>query len=91
MSKQPPPQGYDDNPEWTKETQARARRPEYLLPPHAIAALTKRKPGRPAGTTTSAKERVGLRIDKEVIERFKAAGEGWQTRMNEALRKAVGL
>ncbi|MBU2327124.1 MAG: BrnA antitoxin family protein, partial [Alphaproteobacteria bacterium] len=25
------------------------------------------------------------------IDRFKASGDGWQSRMNEALRKAVGL
>ena len=32
-----------------------------------------------------------LRLDPDVVERFKADGEGWQTRMNEALRKAAGL
>jgi uncharacterized protein (DUF4415 family) len=26
-----------------------------------------------------------------VLERFRAGGAGWQSRMNEALRKAVGL
>lgn len=37
------------------------------------------------------KKQVALRIDPEVIDRFKADGAGWQSRMNEALRKAVGL
>lgn len=37
------------------------------------------------------KKQVALRIDPEVINRFKADGAGWQSRMNEALRKAVGL
>jgi len=27
-----------------------------------------------------------LRIDLEVIEAYRAQGDGWQTRMNEALR-----
>ena len=32
-----------------------------------------------------------LRLDREVLERFKAGGPGWQSRMNDALRKAVGV
>ncbi len=38
-----------------------------------------------------AKRQVTLRLDPEVIERFRADGPGWQGRMNEALRKAAGL
>ena len=91
MSKGPPPAGYDDNPEWTDETTARARPASEVLPAHAVAALAKRAPGRPAGSLTSNKERVGLRIDRDVLDRFKADGDGWQSRMNDALRKAVGL
>lgn len=34
---------------------------------------------------------VSLRLDPDVVARFKAHGPGWQTRMNEALRRAVGL
>jgi uncharacterized protein (DUF4415 family) len=30
-------------------------------------------------------------VDEDVLERFKAGGAGWQTRMNSALRKAAGL
>jgi uncharacterized protein (DUF4415 family) len=32
-----------------------------------------------------------LRLTREVVERFKADGPGWQTRMDDALKKAVGL
>lgn len=39
----------------------------------------------------NAKKLLTLRLDPDVIEYFKAGGEGWQTRMNEALRKAAGL
>ena len=87
MSKGPPPEGYDDNPEWTEEDFARARPPEAFFPPELVALLV-RKPGRPAGAT---KEQVSLRIDREVLARFRAEGAGWQSRMNAALRKAVGL
>ena len=44
--------------------------------------------GRPVGTT---KDQVSLRIDRDVLERFRAGGPGWQSRMNAALRAAAGL
>ncbi|HEX5231024.1 MAG TPA: BrnA antitoxin family protein [Bradyrhizobium sp.] len=44
--------------------------------------------GRPAG---SSKNLVSLRLDKEVIDHFRSTGPGWQTRMNDVLRKAAGL
>ena len=45
--------------------------------------------GRPVG---SNKEQVTVRIDKDVLAALKGKNEkGWQTRMNAALRKAVGL
>lgn len=40
---------------------------------------------------TPTKRLVSLRLDPEVVERFRATGPGWQGRMNEALRKAAGL
>jgi len=46
------------------------------------------RPGRPKG---SAKQPVSLRLDKDVIAHFRAGGPGWQSRMNEALRKVAGL
>ncbi|MEH3158600.1 MAG: BrnA antitoxin family protein [Sphingomonas taxi] len=39
----------------------------------------------------AAKRQVTLRLDPDVIERFRADGPGWQGRMNAALRKAAGL
>ncbi|MEO8409021.1 MAG: BrnA antitoxin family protein [Propionivibrio sp.] len=49
----------------------------------AVAADLKRR-GRPAGTAT--KEQVAIRFDKDVLTAFRAAGPGWQTRMNDALK-----
>lgn len=43
-----------------------------------------RRPGRPLGSGT--KVQVTLRIDADVVEKFKASGAGWQTRINDALR-----
>ena len=45
--------------------------------------------GRPPLETT--KQHVSLRLDPDVIARFKADGPGWQARINEALRKAARL
>ena len=40
--------------------------------------------GRPMGS--GKKEQVTLRLDAEVLEQFRASGNGWQTRINDALR-----
>jgi uncharacterized protein (DUF4415 family) len=34
---------------------------------------------------------VSLRLSRDVVERFKQDGPGWQTRVDAALRKAAGL
>ena len=69
----------DDAPEWTDEMFARAT--------FRIGDTIIRR-GRPKGST---KQQVSLRLDTAVIDRFRADGPGWQSRMNEALRKAAGL
>lgn len=88
MSKEPPVVFDDDNPEWTREDFARSRPAGEVLPEAVAAALVKNKGGRPKG---SGKTQVALRIDNDTLDRFKAGGPGWQSRMNEALRKAAGL
>lgn len=35
------------------------------------------------------KERITIRLSHEVVEHFRATGEGWQTRMDEALKRVV--
>lgn len=52
----------------------------------ALAERRRRLGGRPAG---SNKEQVSLRIDKDVLARFRADGPGWQTRINEVLRRSL--
>jgi uncharacterized protein (DUF4415 family) len=32
-----------------------------------------------------------LRIDADVVEHFRATGPGWQTRINDTLRRAAKL
>ena len=43
--------------------------------------------GRPR--STNPKLQVTLRLDRDVLERFKAGGKGWQSRINDALRGAA--
>jgi len=79
-----------DNPAWTKEDFAQARSAKDLLPEifskeRAQALLTSR--GRPKADVT--KIRIGIRLSPEVIDHFKARGEGWQTRIDAALRQFI--
>ncbi|MGH8477549.1 MAG: BrnA antitoxin family protein [Methylococcales bacterium] len=41
--------------------------------------------GRPKAGTT--KERITIRLSRDVVVRFRATGKGWQTRMDAALRQ----
>lgn len=33
----------------------------------------------------ATKDRIGLRLDREVVEHFRATGPGWQSRINDVL------
>jgi len=52
-----------------------------------LARLVRRR-GERGPQKAPTKKQVTLRLDKDVVERFRATGPGWQVRMNEALRKA---
>jgi uncharacterized protein (DUF4415 family) len=34
---------------------------------------------------------VSLRLDRAVVEHFKRGGEGWRARINDTLKKAIGI
>ena len=73
-----------DNPEWTAADFAEAR-PLSEFDPELYAAIRKAR-GRPKVETP--KQQVSLRLDPEVIEKFKATGKGWQSRINDVLKAA---
>lgn len=73
------------NPEWTSEDFRRAKPFAEEFP-----ALAESRRGR-GPQKEATKVAVSLRLTREVVERFKAGGPGWQTRMDEALKKAAGL
>ena len=68
-----------DQSEWS-ETDFREAVPFAKLP----AALQMTLRGRPKADIT--KSRITIRLSPEVLERFRATGAGWQTRIDEALK-----
>ena len=63
-------------------------RPMHEAQPEFLARWLRRKRGRPP--VDAPKKQVTLRLDQEVIDHFRSGGPGWQTRINEALRKVAG-
>lgn len=76
-----------DNPEWTEEDFKNARPFAEVFPD--LAESIRRARGRPA--VVAPKRQISLRLDPDVIDAFKATGKGWQSRINEALRKAAKI
>jgi uncharacterized protein (DUF4415 family) len=60
--------------------------PEWVAHIERTAVFT---PGRPKSANPKVSQT--MRLDPDVLAWFKSAGPGWQTRMNDALRKAAGL
>jgi uncharacterized protein (DUF4415 family) len=54
----------------------------YELTDRDFAQL--RPVGRPRAAVT--KERITIRLSRDVVEQFRASGEGWQTRVDSALK-----
>ena len=52
-----------------------------------MKAGIKRGVGRPK--SPNPKVFTGIRLDPDILERFKAEGKGWQTRINAVLREWV--
>lgn len=77
----------DENPEWTESDFARAKPPHEVLPPEVLALFKNTKRRGPQKAPTKAA--VSLRLSPDVLEHFKASGPGWQTRIDETLKKAI--
>jgi len=78
----------DDAPEWTDEMFERAaiyKGGKVVRP--ATGTVTKR--GRPK--LANPKRQVTLRLDSDVLEGLRETGPGWQSRVNDILRKAVKI
>ena len=62
-----------------------------LSTPYWIEQFSKVKVQRGRPLASAPKVSTTIRLDPAVIAHFKADGPGWQSRINEALRKAAGL
>jgi uncharacterized protein (DUF4415 family) len=72
-----------DNPELTDAQLAQMRPFKEVLPD--LYAAWRRGRGRPKAEVT--KVAIKLRLDPDIVETFKATGAGWQTRINEVLKR----
>lgn len=73
-----------DNPEWTEEDFANAR-PATEVEPEWVERWRRTR----GKQETPTKERVSIRLDSDITEHFRSSGPGWQTRLNDTLRRAV--
>jgi uncharacterized protein (DUF4415 family) len=74
----------DDIPELTPDQLAEMKPAREVMSAGAFRAL---KRGRPP--VANPKRAVSLRIDPDVLEAYKATGKGWQSRINEVLRRGM--
>ncbi len=75
-----------DNPEWTKADFAKAKPFAEALPELAASIRKGRGPNK-----APTKRLVSLRLSPDVLDHFKAKGPGWQSRIDDTLRKAARL
>jgi uncharacterized protein (DUF4415 family) len=76
----------EDIPEWSEGDFAQAK-PLSAVP--VLREFYERMRGERGPQKAPVKERVGLRLDADVVAHFRATGPGWQSRMNEVLKKHV--
>ncbi len=82
----------DDAPAWTAADFATAEhRVGHAKTTTEVArgAMAKRLRGRPKSAET--KIAVKLRLDPDIVAALRATGDGWQTRVNDALRAQLAL
>jgi uncharacterized protein (DUF4415 family) len=76
----------DDAPELTDELLERVA--DTVVLRHGDKVIAR---GRPALDAVLKKSTVTIRLDPDVVESYRSLGTGWQTKINEDLRKARKL
>jgi uncharacterized protein (DUF4415 family) len=71
-----------DNPEWTADDFARAKPFAEVFPDLAASIHRGRGPNK-----APTKKLVSLRLSPQVLDAYKAKGPGWQSRIDEDLRR----
>jgi uncharacterized protein (DUF4415 family) len=75
-----------DSPELSDDQIAKARPFAQALPGFAATIRRGRGPNK-----APTKKLVSLRLSPDVLDHFRAKGPGWQSKIDDALRKAAGL
>ena len=80
-------QGSHDDPDTVEidESMIAEAHPASESRPQLVAAYGKGR-GERGVQKTPTKERITIRLSPEVVERFRATGAGWQTRIDSALK-----
>lgn len=73
-----------DAPEWTEEDWANAR-PAIEVHPQLVALSLRRR----VKEEGLKKTNVTVQLDADVVAHFLESGKGWQTRLNDALRRVI--
>ena len=74
-----------DNPEWTEDDFKKAV-PFSEAFPDLAKTIRRRGPGK-----KPRKQIVSIRLSSDVLEHYRGKGPGWQTKIDETLRKAAKL
>jgi uncharacterized protein (DUF4415 family) len=79
----------DTKKEWVDPDDAPELDEEWFQSAHVYIGdtLVKRGVGRPP--IKNAKEMLSLRLDSDVLEKLRASGKGWQTRLSKHIKEAV--
>ena len=76
-----------DNPEWSQQELGCARPARVVLPElfgTQVAKAMLKPRGRP--NADAVKDRITIRLSPDVTAAFRASGNGWQTRIDAALK-----
>jgi len=77
-----------DNPEWTAEDFAGAKKASEVLPSlfgDKVAQQMLKRVGRPK--VKHPKKRVSIRLSDDTLTYFRSLGKGWQTKVSEVLKQ----
>lgn len=74
-----------NNPELNEKDFSEMKPARQILP--ELVSEYRRTRGR---QRAPVKERVSIRLDREILSHYRETGRGWQSRINEDLRKIVG-
>jgi uncharacterized protein (DUF4415 family) len=67
-------------------------RPGTFVRVHTPEQIVARRRGCPKGSKQDVtKEAIKIRLDADVMAALRASGDGWQTRINDALRASLAL